>query len=133
MRWTRLARNALLGVSLFCLGLPEAEAIEIFAPPGIAAQTDDGMIVQVKGGRGGGAMRHGGGIAAAACIVAAECIAAAATPCTAISMADDRADTAPAAAMPVVLADIAQAAPMSRTGPQAATPIVVPTATSTGT
>ena len=61
MRWTHLARNALLGVSLFCLGLPEAEAIEIFAPPGIAAHMDDGLITQVRGGRGGGGMRHGGG------------------------------------------------------------------------
>ena len=54
MRWTRLARNAFLGVSLFCLGLPEAEAIEIFAPSGIAAHLDDSMIVQVRGGRGTG-------------------------------------------------------------------------------
>jgi hypothetical protein len=62
LRYMRLARNALLGVSLLCLGLPEAEAIEIFAPPGIAAHMDDGVIVQVRGGRGGGGMRHGGGM-----------------------------------------------------------------------
>ena len=61
MRWTRLARNACLGVSLLCLGLPEAEALEIFAPPGVAAHMDDGLITQVRGGRGGGGMRHGGG------------------------------------------------------------------------
>ena len=60
MRWTRLARNVFLGVSLVCLGLPEAEALEIFSPPGVAAQMDDGLITQVRGGRG-----------------AAECIAAA--------------------------------------------------------
>jgi hypothetical protein len=61
MRLTPLARNAFLGVSLFCLGLPEAEAIEIFAPPDLAAHMDDGMITQVRGGRGGGGMRHHGG------------------------------------------------------------------------
>ena len=44
MRWTHLARNALLGVSLLCLGLPEAEALEIFAPPGVATHMDDGLI-----------------------------------------------------------------------------------------
>ena len=54
MRWTHLARNVCLGVSLLCLGLPEAEALEIFAPPSVAAHMDDGLITQVRGGRGGG-------------------------------------------------------------------------------
>ena len=67
LRYMRLARNALLGFSLLCLGLPEAQAIEIFAPPGITAHMDDGVIVQVRGGRGG-----------AACATAGACIAAAA-------------------------------------------------------
>ena len=61
MRLTPLARNAFLGVSLFCLGLPDAEAIEIFAPPVLAAHLDDGMITLARAGRGGGGMRHHGG------------------------------------------------------------------------
>ena len=61
MRCVRLARNALLGVSLLCLGLPEAEAIEIFGPPGISAHMDDGMIVQVVRRGGGGGVHRGGG------------------------------------------------------------------------
>ena len=62
MRWTRLARTMFLGVSLLCLGLPEAEALEIFAPPGVATHMDDGLITQVRGGarRGGGGMHRGG-------------------------------------------------------------------------
>ena len=62
MRWTRLARTMFLGVSLLCLGLPEAEALEIFAPPGVATHMDDGLITQVRGARrGGGGMHRGGG------------------------------------------------------------------------
>src|ERR1700689_112777 len=61
MRWTRLARTMFLGVSLLCLGLPEAEALEIFAPPGVATHMDDALITQVRAGRRGG-MRHGGGM-----------------------------------------------------------------------
>ena len=61
MRWTHLARNVFLGVSILCLGLPEADALEIFAPAGVAAHMDDGLLTQVRGGRGGGGMRHGGG------------------------------------------------------------------------
>ena len=63
MRWTRLARTMFLGVSLLCLGLPEADALEIFAPPGVATHMDDGLITQVRGGarRGGGGMHRGGG------------------------------------------------------------------------
>jgi len=64
MRLSRLARRAFLGVSLFCFALPEAEAIEVFAPPGLAAHMDEGMITQVVrrgggGGRGGGMHRGG--------------------------------------------------------------------------
>ena len=74
MRWTRLARNMFLGVSLVCLGLPEAEALEIFSPPSVAAQMDDGLITQVRGGRGGGGHAR---TEAEECIAAgAECTAA---------------------------------------------------------
>ena len=61
MGWTRLARNALIGVSFLCLALPEAEALEIYAPAGVAAHMDDGLITQVRGGRGGGGGHRGGG------------------------------------------------------------------------
>jgi len=60
MRWTQLTRNVYLGVSLLCLGLPEAEALEIFAPPSVAAHMDDGLITQVRVVRGGGGHRGGG-------------------------------------------------------------------------
>ena len=66
MGWTRLARNALIGVSFLCLALPEAEALEIYAPAGVAAHMDDGLITQVRGGRGGGGMHRGGGMHLAA-------------------------------------------------------------------
>jgi hypothetical protein len=38
MRWSNLARSALFSVAICCVAMPEAEAIEIFAPPGLAAQ-----------------------------------------------------------------------------------------------
>jgi hypothetical protein len=60
MRWSSTIRGAFLGVSIFCLGMPEAQAIEVVSSPGLAAHMDDGVVIQVRGGRGGG-MRHGGG------------------------------------------------------------------------
>jgi hypothetical protein len=59
MRWSNLARSALFSVAICCVAMPEAEAIEIFAPPGLSAHVADGMVTQVRGGRGG--VRHGGG------------------------------------------------------------------------
>jgi hypothetical protein len=59
MRWSNLARSALFSVALCCVAMPEAEAIEIFAPPGLSAHMADGMVTQVRGGRGG--VRRGGG------------------------------------------------------------------------
>ena len=66
MRWSNLARSALFSVAICCVAMPEAEAIEIFAPPGLSAHMADGMVTQVRGGRGGGVRRGGGGIGAAA-------------------------------------------------------------------
>ena len=60
MRWSNLARSALFSVAICCIAMPEAEAIEIFAPPGLAAHVADGMVTQVRGG-GRGGVRHGGG------------------------------------------------------------------------
>ena len=83
-----------IGVSFLCLALPEAEALEIYAPAGVAAHMDDGLITQVRGGRGGGGMHRGGvGIAAAA-----ECIAAAAA-CIAAEAITAEADAIGAALM----------------------------------
>ena len=59
MRWSNLARSALFSVAICCVAIPEAEAIEIFAPPGLSAHMADGMVTQVRGGRGG--VRRGGG------------------------------------------------------------------------
>ena len=59
MRWSNLARSALFSVAICCVAMPEAEAIEIFAPPGLSAHVADGMVTQVRGARGG--VRHGGG------------------------------------------------------------------------
>ena len=61
MRWSNLVRSALFSVAICCVAMPEAEAIEIFAPPGLSAHVADGMITQVRGGRGGGGVRRGGG------------------------------------------------------------------------
>ena len=61
MGWSNFARSALFGLAICCVAVPEAEAIEIFAPPGLAAHMVDGTIIHVRGGRGGGGMRHGGG------------------------------------------------------------------------
>jgi hypothetical protein len=47
--------------TLLCFAAPQAEAIEVYGPGNAVTQLDDGLIVQVRGGRGGGAHRHGGG------------------------------------------------------------------------
>ena len=46
--------------TLLCFAAPQAEALEAYGAGAAATQLDDGLIVQVRGGRGGGA-RHGGG------------------------------------------------------------------------
>ena len=65
MNLSKLARGALVTVTLSCFGLPQAEAVEIFSPPGLAAHMNDDMVTQVRGGRGGGGrgggMHRGGG------------------------------------------------------------------------
>jgi hypothetical protein len=64
MRWSNLARSALFSVAICCVGMPEAEAIEIFAPPRLAAHVADSTVTQVVVRRGagyrGGAYRGGG-------------------------------------------------------------------------
>ena len=61
MHWSILARSGFVAVTLCCFGLPQAEAVEIFDGPSLAAHLNDGLITQVRGGRGGGGVRHGGG------------------------------------------------------------------------
>ena len=67
MRWSNLARSALFSVASCCV-IPEAEAVEVFAAPGFAAQAD--MVTPaarfaarggaaVRGPRGGVAVRGG--------------------------------------------------------------------------
>ena len=71
MRWSNLARSALFSVAICCV-IPEAEAVEVFAAPGFAAQahmvTPARYVARggaaVRGPRGGAAVR-GGGFAAA--------------------------------------------------------------------
>ena len=58
--------------TLLCFAAPQAQAIEIYGAGTAATGLDDGMIVQVRGGRGGG-----GGATAAGRVTAAACIAAA--------------------------------------------------------
>ncbi len=47
--------------TLLCFAAPQAQAIEVYGPGAVAAQLDDGLLVQVRGVRGGGGHRHGGG------------------------------------------------------------------------
>jgi hypothetical protein len=60
MRWSNLARSALFSVAICCVAMPEAEAIEILAPPALAAHVTDGTVTQVRFA-GGGVRRGGGG------------------------------------------------------------------------
>ena len=65
MHWSNWARTALFSVAICVLATPEAEAIEVFAPPGLAAHVADGTVTQVRYGGGvrrgvGGAYRGGG-------------------------------------------------------------------------
>jgi len=46
-------------VTLLCFAAPQAEAIEAYGTGTAAGQLDDGLLVQVRAGRGG--VRHGGG------------------------------------------------------------------------
>jgi hypothetical protein len=62
MHWSNLARSGFVAVTLCCFGLPQAEAVEIFDGPSLAAHLNDGLITQVRGGGGRGGMRHGGGM-----------------------------------------------------------------------
>jgi hypothetical protein len=47
--------------TLLCFAAPQAEAIELYGTGTAATQLDDGLLIQVRGGRGGGGARHGGG------------------------------------------------------------------------
>ena len=58
MRWSNLARSALFSVAVCCV-IPEAEAVEVFAAPGFAAQAD--MVTPAARFAGWGcAWRRGG-------------------------------------------------------------------------
>ena len=46
--------------TLLCFAAPQAEAIEAYGTGPAAMGLDDGLIVQVRGGRGGGVHRGGG-------------------------------------------------------------------------
>ena len=48
--------------TLLCFAAPQAQAIEMYGAGTAAAQLDDGLLLQVRGGRGGGGGRHGGGV-----------------------------------------------------------------------
>ena|SRR5208337_3733348 len=55
MRWSNLARSVLFSVAICCV-IPEAEAVEVFAAPGFAAQAD--MVTPARyAARGGAAVR----------------------------------------------------------------------------
>jgi hypothetical protein len=47
--------------TLFCFAAPQAEAIEIYGAGTAATGMDDGLLVHVRGGRGGGGHRRSGG------------------------------------------------------------------------
>jgi hypothetical protein len=48
--------------TLLCFAAPQAQAIEVYGAGTAATGLEDGMIVQVRGGHGGGARRGGGGM-----------------------------------------------------------------------
>lgn len=54
--------RAIAIATLMCFAAPQAEAIEAYGAGAAATQLDDGLIVQVRGGRGGGTHRGGGGM-----------------------------------------------------------------------
>jgi hypothetical protein len=60
MQRFRLISRGIAIATLLCFAAPQAQAIEVYGAETAATQLDGGMIVQVRGGRGGGA-RHGGG------------------------------------------------------------------------
>jgi hypothetical protein len=61
MSWKGHFKNSLFALALVSFSAPQAEAIEIFAGANPAAHINDDLLTQVRGGRGGGGMRHGGG------------------------------------------------------------------------
>ena len=61
MSWKRHFKNAMFALALASLIAPQAEAIEIFTGANPAAHINDGLITQVRGGRGGGGVHRGGG------------------------------------------------------------------------
>ena len=73
MRFKGHFKTALFALALTSLIAPQAEAIEIFTGTNPAAPVSDGLMTQVRGGRGGGGggmHRRRGIIAAAACMAA---------------------------------------------------------------
>ena len=59
--------------TLLCFAAPQAEAIEAYGAGPVVTGLDEGLIIPVRGGRGGvrhggGGMHRGGGATAAACI-----------------------------------------------------------------
>ena len=61
MTWKGHFKNALIALALASLNAPQAEAIEIFTGTGPATHVNDGLITEVRGGRGGGMHHRGGG------------------------------------------------------------------------
>ena len=61
MRWSNLARSALFSVAI-CSSLCRRPKPSRYSPrPGLSAHMADGVVTQVRGGRGGGGVRRGGG------------------------------------------------------------------------
>ena len=50
--------RAIAIATLICFAAPQAEAIEVYGAGAAPTQMDDGLLVQVRGGRGGGAPRR---------------------------------------------------------------------------
>ena len=69
--------------TLLCFAAPQAEALEAYGSGTTATQLDDGLIVQVRAGRGGGGHRGGGVIAAEAACIAGAAACTVAEACTA--------------------------------------------------
>jgi hypothetical protein len=61
MSWKGHCKSALFALALASLIAPQAEAIEIFTGTNPATHVNDDLIMQVRGGRGGGAVHRGGG------------------------------------------------------------------------
>jgi hypothetical protein len=61
MSWKGHCKNALFALAIASLIAPQAEAIEIFTRTNPATHVTDDLIMQVRGGRGGGGVHRGGG------------------------------------------------------------------------